>query len=326
MIISRTPLRVSFVGGGSDLPAFYRREFGAVVATAISKYVYITVNPKFDGKIRVSYSVTEIVDSLSQLRHELIREALRLVGIRGGIEITSISDIPSEGTGLGSSSSYTVGLLNALWAFKGKHTSAEKLADAACRIEMKRLKKPIGKQDQYTTAYGGLVFMECSPDGRVEVYPIICKPSTKRKLGERLLLVYTGFTRSNKRILQQQSENVRSSTMVRETTRAMAQLARIMREQIEKNDLSRFGELLHENWMLKRSLASGVSNSQIDEWYERARKAGAEGGKIVGAGGGGFLLFYAEKEKHKGIIRALPGLQYTPFRLEPQGSRIIYVG
>lgn len=326
MIISQTPLRISFVGGGSDLPAFFRKEPGAVVSATINKYIYITVNKKFDGKVRASYAMTEIVDHPRQLKHELIREALKVTGIKGGIEITSISDIPSEGTGLGSSSSYTVGLLNALWAYQGKHASAETLARTACTIELARLKKQIGKQDQYAASYGGLLFMEYTGDGRVTVRPIICKPKTKSTLEEGLLLFYTGITRTNRAILAEQSNTVRTSINHRVTTRKMATLARNLRDALQGNDVSGFSTLLHENWLLKKTLASGISSARIDEWYERARQAGALGGKIVGAGGGGFLLFFAPKNRHKSIIKELADLKYTPFAFEPQGSRIIYVG
>src|SRR5664280_1298428 len=195
MIISRTPLRVSFAGGGSDLPAFYQHEPGAVLSTTIDKYIYITVNRKFDRRIRASYSVTEIVDTVGELKHELIREGLRLVGLDGGIEITSISDVPSEGTGLGSSSTYTVGLLNALYAYKGQHVDAERLGREACRIEIDICGKPIGKQDQYIAAYGGMQFIQFNPDGSVFVDPVVCLPETKKRLQERLLLLYTGMVR-----------------------------------------------------------------------------------------------------------------------------------
>src|SRR4051794_16020075 len=210
MIISRTPLRISFAGGGSDLPAFYRDEPGAVVSTAIDKYIYISVNQKFDRKIRASYSVTEIVDTVDQLNHELIREALRLVEIGGQIEITSISDIPSSGTGLGSSSSYTVGLLNALYAHTGRHVGPERLAREASQIEIELCGKPIGKQDQYAAAFGGLEYIQFNPDGTVFVDPIIMDVATKQKLGQRLIMLYTGMTRSADGILKEQSANTAS--------------------------------------------------------------------------------------------------------------------
>jgi D-glycero-alpha-D-manno-heptose-7-phosphate kinase len=325
MIISRTPLRISFVGGGSDLPAFYRHEPGAVVSTAINKYIYITVNHKFDQKIRASYSVTEIVDTVDELQHELIREALRLVQILGGVEITSISDIPSQGTGLGSSSTYTVGLLKALYAQVGRHVGAERLAYEACQIEIETCGKPIGKQDQYIAAYGGLQFIQFNPDETVAIEPIICSPATRQQLQERLLLLYTGLTRSANDILAEQSRNTASDTTKRATMRAMVQLAYDLREALSQDNLSAFGEILHEGWMRKKQMASTISNSRIDDYYARARKHGAVGGKIAGAGAGGFLLLYAPPQFHQAIVAALPGLRPVPFQFEPRGSTIVYV-
>ncbi|HLK58726.1 MAG TPA: kinase [Chthonomonadaceae bacterium] len=325
MIISRTPLRISFVGGGSDLPAYYRHEPGAVVSTAISKYIYINVNRKFDHKIRASYSVTEIVDTVPELRHELIREGLHLVGIDRGIEITSISDVHSYGTGLGSSSAYTVGLLNALYAYQGRLAGAERLAREACKIEIERCDKPIGKQDQYIAAFGGFQYIQFNPDGSVFVDPILCKPETKRRLQTRLLMLYTGITRSADAILAEQKTNTESDHARRQTLREMTQLAATMRQALCGDDLEAFGEILHRAWLLKRQMASGISSQKIDDWYSIARKHGAMGGKILGAGGGGFLLLYAHPEDHAAICAALPELEVMPFHFELQGSKIIYV-
>lgn len=325
MIIVRVPLRISFAGGGSDLPAFYRQEPGAVVSTAIDKYIYITVNKKFDHQIRASYSVTEIVDRVDQLRHELIRESLSLLGLDGGIEITSISDVPSRGTGLGSSSSYTIGLLHALHAYAGRHVGAERLAREACKIEIERCGKPIGKQDQYIAAYGGLQYIQFNPDESVFVDPIICGRETKARLQERLLMLYTGITRSADDVLSEQQRNTQHDPARRQNLRAMTQQATDLRAALCHNDLRAFGELLHEGWVLKRSLASGISSAVIDGWYERARDHGAIGGKILGAGGGGFLLLYAPAERHAEICAALADLRPIPFRFEPQGSKVIYV-
>ena len=325
MIISRTPLRISFAGGGTDLPAFYREEPGAVVSTAINKYIYITVNRKFDHKIRASYSITEIVETVDELKHELIREALRLVGIDGGIEITSISDIPSRGTGLGSSSTYTVGLLNALHAYTHRLAGAERLAREACRIEIDICGKPIGKQDQYIAAYGGLKFIEFLPDESVAVTPLPCSRQTIQTLEAHLLLLYTGLTRSADTILAEQSRNTCTHREIRESLRRMRGIATQLREALLAGDLDAFGRCLHEGWMEKRRLARGISNGQIDRWYETARAHGALGGKVLGAGGGGFLLVFAPPERHPAILRALPELRPIPLRFEPQGSKIIYV-
>jgi len=325
VIISRTPLRISFVGGGSDQPAFYKSESGAVTSTAINKYIYIAVNRKFDRKIRASYSVTEIVDNVDELKHELIREALKLAGIAGGIEITSISDVPSRGTGLGSSSAYTVGLLKALYGFKQMHVGAERLAQEACQIEIQLCGKPIGRQDQYIAAYGGLHHIRFNPDDSVFVDPIICRRETREKLQESLLLLYTGLTRSSDNVLQEQVQNTTNHDETRQCLRTMVRLAQDLRDALLRNDLLSFGEILHAGWVEKRKLASGISNITIDKWYETARMYGAIGGKILGAGGSGFLLLYAPPEKHEQIIRALPELRPIPFKFEPQGSKIIYV-
>ena len=325
MIISRTPLRISFVGGGSDIQSYYRHQAGAVVSTAIDKYIYITVNKKFDNKIRVSYSKTEMVDSVEQIEHNLIRECLKKVGIDGGIEITSMADIPSEGTGLGSSSSYTVGLLNALYAYKGEHASAEQLAREAAEIEIDILKNPIGKQDHYIAAYGGLQYIQFNPDETVYVDPIICLSETKKEFEKKLLLLYTGLTRSASSILSVQSKNMQNKNSKRDTMTKMVALTRDMQEALRKNKLESIGKLLHKNWILKKTMAQGISNKTIDDWYSIARKNGAIGGKILGAGGGGFFLLYAEPEKQPQIISALPKLRPIPFTLEPQGSKIIFV-
>jgi D-glycero-alpha-D-manno-heptose-7-phosphate kinase len=325
MIITRTPLRISFAGGGSDLPAFYKQEQGAVVSTAIDKYIYITVNPKFDHKIRASYSVTEIVDGVEEVQHELVREALYLLNIKQGIEITSISDIPSQGTGLGSSSSYTVGLLNALYAYKGHMAGAERLADEACHIEIERCRKPIGKQDQYIAGYGGLQFIRFNPDGSVFTDPIICSPTTRKRLQSRLLLLYTGLTRQADTILTEQTQETLTNGAKRAVLRRMVNLAHQLCEALGRDDIDAFGEILHTGWLEKRKLATNISNGSIDDWYERARVAGAIGGKLLGAGGGGFLLLYADPADHANICRALPELRPIPFHFCPQGSKIIYV-
>lgn len=325
MIISRTPLRVSFVGGGSDLPAFYRHEPGAVVSMAINKYIYINVNTKFDHQIRASYSITEIVESVDELKHQLIREALKLVGCDRGIEITSISDIPSQGTGLGSSSTYTVGLLNALYAYTGQLAGAERLGREASWIEIDQCGAPIGKQDQYIAAYGGLQFIQFNPDDTVFVDPVICKPETRQLLERRLLLLYTGTTRQTGDVLREQRANTERDDVRRRDLAQMVAMAHDLRAALAADDLSALGEVLHEGWLRKRKLASGISSQCIDEWYERGRAAGALGGKILGAGGGGFLLLYAPEERHEAIRAALPELRQVPFAFEPQGSKIIYV-
>lgn len=325
MIITQTPLRISFVGGGSDLESFYKHSYGAVVSTTINKYIYITVNKKFDDMIRASYSRTEIVECAEDIAHELIRESLKLNKISNGIEITSIADIPSSGTGLGSSSTYTVGLLNALRAYKGKVSSSEWLAKNACKIEIEKCNQPIGKQDQYASAYGGFNFIKFEPDGNVKVEPILISTKTKNALNSNLLMLYTGLTRSASNILSEQNKNTNTQQNKRLVLRQMVQLAEEMRSVLSTGDLSRFGELLDLNWELKTKLASGISNPTIDKWYNTAKKSGALGGKILGAGGGGFLLLYAPKSRHAKIIKSLPDLVHMPFSFEDDGSKIIFI-
>jgi D-glycero-alpha-D-manno-heptose-7-phosphate kinase len=325
MIISRTPLRMSFVGGGSDLPVFYRRHGGAVVSTAINQCVYITVNKKFDDRIRVSYSRTEEARSVARIKHPLVREAMQLLGIAGGVEITSVADIPGKGTGLGSSSSFTVGLLHALHAYAGRYTGAEQLASEACAIELERCGDPIGKQDQYAAAFGGLNFIEFLPDDSVSVHPILCQRDTLQRLQAHLLVFYTGVTRSAAAILKQQQAAVAGERKKQKVLLRMVELAREVRRELQANRVSGLGEAIHEGWVLKRGLAGGITTPQIDAWYEKARGAGAIGGKLLGAGTGGFLLFYAPPERHEAIGLALASLRRMDFKFEPQGSRIIFV-
>jgi D-glycero-alpha-D-manno-heptose-7-phosphate kinase len=324
MIISRTPLRMSFVGGGSDLPVFYRKCGGAVVSTAINKFVYVTVNKKFDDQIRVSYSKTEEAKSVEKIKHPLVREAMKLLGVAGGVEVTSIADIPSKGSGLGSSSSFTVGLLNALHAFANRHASADKLARESCEIEINRCGEPIGKQDQYAAAFGGLNFIQFNPDDSVHVEPIICKRETVAQLQSQTLVFYTGITRRASNVLAQQQSALASEKKKRDLTKKMVELAQSLRRELQENRATSFGEIIHEGWLLKKNLARGITNGAIDGWYETARKAGAIGGKLLGAGAGGFLMFVAPPEKHEAIMRALK-LRRMDFRFETQGSRIIFV-
>jgi D-glycero-alpha-D-manno-heptose-7-phosphate kinase len=316
---------MSFVGGGSDLPVFYRRFGGAVVSTAINQFVYVTVNKKFDQRIRVSYSRTEDAASVARIRHPLVREAMKMLGINGGIEITSIADVPSKGTGLGSSSSFTVGLLHVLHAYSQRYAGAEQLASEACQIEIERCAEPIGKQDQYAAAYGGLNFIRFNPDDSVVVEPIICRRETIEQLQAQILTFYTGITRSASGILEQQQRAVASEKKKQKLMRRMVELAGELRRELQANRADALGEIIHEGWVLKRSLTPGISTGVIDEWYARARKAGAIGGKLLGAGAGGFLMFQAPRERHEAISRALNGLRQVDFRFEPQGSGIIFV-
>lgn len=334
MIISRTPFRISFLGGGTDLPSFYEEEEGAVLSTTIDKYIYITVNDRFDETHRLSYSKTEIKSRVDEIDHKIFRAVLgkyaeisRTKSGGRGLELLSMADIPS-GTGLGSSSSFTVGLLHAIKAHIGIFQSAEDLAREASVIEIVDLKEPIGKQDQYAAAYGGLQFMRFLPTGEVSVEPVICKRSTKDALSSSMMVFYTGMTRSASEILSEQ--NSRASEK-RDTLRAMRELAYRLRRTLESADgepktIQAMGELLHEGWLLKKTLAGGISASQIDGWYETALRAGASGGKILGAGGGGFLLLMCAPEKQDKVRLALSDLRQIQVGLESFGSRIIFVG
>lgn len=323
MIVSKTPLRMSFVGGGSDMPAFYAEEPGAVLSTSIDKYMYIAVNRKFDGRIRVSYTRTEEVDRPQQVEHPLVREALALTGIRGGIEIASMADIPSKGSGLGSSSTYTVGLLNALYAYKNEFASKEKLAREACEIEIQRCKEPIGKQDQYAAAYGGLNLIRFNPDESVAVHPVICKPSLLRTLEASTLVFFTGRTRSASAVLAEQSRQLRSSDR-KALMRRMVQLAFELKAELESGSLDHFGTMLDENWRLKAQLSEGISDPQIDAWYQAGIAHGALGGKLLGAGNGGFVMFFAPPHTHASITAALAGAQPAQFRFDQAGAQIAF--
>lgn len=324
MIISRTPLRMSFIGGGSDLPEFYREHGGAVISTAINKYVFVTINPRFDKGIRVAYSRTEEVELISQIEHSLVRAALNYLGIEGGIEITTVADIPSRGTGLGSSSSFTVALLHALYAFKQQHVSLERLGAEACHIEIDICGEPIGKQDQYAAAIGGFNLIEFRPDGTVVPSPVICSSATLRAIQSNLLMLYTGVTRSASSLLQEQAADLRTDKSKRETLKRMVALCYSLRDEIQRDHIDAFGEMLHESWLLKKSLTANISTSWIDESYDIVRKNGAIGGKILGAGAGGFLLLYAPQDKHASICHALPSMRPVPFSFERLGSRIIF--
>lgn len=322
MIITKTPLRISFAGGGTDLQAFYGQEPGSVTSTAIDKYVYIAVHKYFHNKILLKYSQTELVDNVDEIKNERYRECLKLLGIRGGIEITSIADIPS-GTGIGSSSSFIVGLLHALHAFKGEHVSAETLAKEACKVEIDILKNPIGKQDAYIAAYGGLKHIEFLPDETVKITPVLCKKEVVEKLHGNLMMFYTGIERSTNDILEEQKARTDEK---RETLRNIKKLSEEIMECLISGNLDGFASALHEGWMEKRKVTDKISNSLIDNYYEKALAAGAKGGKLMGAGGGGFILLYCDKDKQQKVRETLNNLKELPFTLDTQGSRIIHVG
>lgn len=323
MIITRTPFRMSFAGGGSDIASFYEKHGGCVLSTGINKYMYINVHPSFDRDSTIlKYSKTEIVSDINDIEHNYFREILKKLDLKG-IEIASTADVPA-GTGLGSSSSFAVGVLHALYSYKGVFVSKERLAREACEIEIDILKNPIGKQDQYAAAYGGLNFYEFKPDGSVTVEPVIMSDSSLHELEGNLMMFYTGQLHSASAILKEQSKNITAGDKELNQLK-MCDLARSLRNELHKNKIDCMGEILHEGWLLKKTLASGITNPLIDENYELARKAGAIGGKLLGAGGGGFLLMYVPKESQDKVREAvkLPQMQLS---FDNQGSSVIYVG
>ena len=325
MIITRTPFRMSFVGGGSDLPSFYRRHEGCVLSTTINKYMYIIIHPTFnrEGTV-VKYNETETVSNIRQIQHPIARQLL-LDHKLDGVEIVSTADVPS-GTGLSSSSAYTVGLIHALYAFQGKFCSQERVAREACELEIEKLGEPIGKQDQYGTAVGGLKLIRFLPDESVDVEPLIVSSDIRRRLDGNLLLFYTGMTHSAGAILEEQSSNVAGEGDKFQNLVRMTELAYRMRDALTEGNLDAFGHILNENWELKRQLASGISNGVVDKYYRIAMESGALGGKLLGAGGGGFLLFYCPEERQPRLRSALSDLVEFPFHLENTGTKVIYIG
>lgn len=324
MIISQTPLRVSFFGGGTDFPAYYRQEGGCVLSTAIDKFIYVIVKQRYDDRIRVGYTQTELVDSLDEIQHELVRESLRLTGITKRVEVNTMADIPSQGSGLGSSSTLTVGLLNAMYAYCNAPQPLERLAREACKIEIDILGKPIGVQDQTIAAHGGLCFLEFRPDGSVAVERLQVSSELLRRLNRNLLLFYTLKTRQASSILAEQTQNIGQRGPELDEIRQMAHAGRAL---LERGDIDSFGRLLDEGWRVKQRLASKVGNADISAIYAAAQSAGALGGKITGAGGGGFLLLYVpveQQEAVRSVLRDKFGLPEYPFQFEADGSKIIF--
>ncbi len=324
MFMARSPLRITFVGGGTDLPEFYRANgHGTCVSAAINKYIYVLVNKKFDSQIRVSYSRTEIVDEVEQVQHPTVREALKLLDIDGGIEIVSISDIPSQGTGLGSSSSFLVSLLKVLHAYKGEYVSAKELSEEAVKIEREILQEPGGKQDQYIAAFGGLKQLRFQADENVTVNPVLLKGETLNQVEESLLMMYTGKTRSSCAIHEKQSVAMQDNL---DKYKVMRELAEEFPKYVNSGDIRAMGEAMNRNWEMKQQLADGITNEQISQLYQKGMQAGAYGGKLIGAGGGGFLLFMVPKEKRSSVLKALPDLREEKIGFDFTGSAIIYVG
>ncbi len=328
MIISQTPLRVSFLGGGTDFPAYYAApgnpRGGAVTGVAIDKSVYVIVKQRFDDRIYVNYSRKEIVDTIDDLTHGLVRETMRMTGVTHGVEITTLADVPSEGSGLGSSSAITVGLLNALWAHQGESFTAGELAAQANRIELEILRRPMGVQDAYLAALGGIRHITFGPrDPSAVRWTLVDLPREDvTRLCANLMLFYTNKTRNSSTILETQAANIADRSVVLDGLRALADEGA---RRIEARDFDGFGELLHDGWMLKTRLADGITDSVVDALYERARHAGAIGGKIAGAGGGGFLLLYVPLSAQEAVRTSIGReLREMPFRFDRYGTRIVF--
>ena len=326
MIISMTPLRVSFLGGGTDYPEHFNQYGGATLGSSMNKYVYITVSPLtkfFDHSIRVSYSKTELVKEVDDIIHPSVRECLRFMGIEQGIEINIVSDLPSR-TGLGSSSSFTVGLLHALYAFKGKQVSREQLAAEAVYVERELIKERVGLQDQYTSAFGGMIGLEFNNGNKVTVSPVIMSQERKIALEDRLMIFYTGLQRYANQVLKEQIERTKKGQLAD----YLDKLKEFVKPAIDVlgngHDLSQFGELLHQGWQLKKEFSSTITNPMIDDAYSRAREAGAVGGKLLGAGGGGFLLLFVEPYNQNAVRKTLAGMREVDFKFEDQGSQLIF--
>jgi|SRR3989338_3534845 len=322
MIISKTPLRMSFAGGGTDFKEYYKNATGSVISTTINKYVYVAVNKTFDDSIRVIYWKREEVKNVDDLEHNIVREALKWVGIYSGIEVFYTCDfsVGSAGIGLGSSSALAVGILNALYAFMGKDVSAEQLAKEACHIEIDVLSHPIGKQDQYAAAYGGFNHIQFFKNEDVSIEPIGTN-ELKEKLSKNLLLFYTGIPRISSDILLQQQNDIHKN---KHYLNQLTQFVVEMKNALKNEDIYNFGEFLHEGWEIKKNLAQGITNEKIDCYYNQARRSGAFGGKILGAGGGGFLLLFCEERNRKRVQKELVELKEFNFEFENRGSKIIF--
>jgi D-glycero-alpha-D-manno-heptose-7-phosphate kinase len=324
LIITRTPFRISFVGGGTDLRSFYAEEPGQVLSTAIDKYIYVVVKRQIgivEHKYRINWSTVEFRNTIEDIEHPIVREALKLFKIDFPIEITTFADVPSN-TGLGSSSAFAVGLLHALYALKGEQVTKSTLAYEAASIEMDLLKRSTGKQDHFASAYGGMNVLTFHADELVTVDPVLCNKNVLKLLEQNLLLFYTKIKRSSSEVLKDQVKRV---VVNRDAMRRMRDLAIPLREELNSGkNLYRVGEILHQGWEIKRTLTKSITSKKIDGFYNKARKAGAIGGKMLGAGGGGFLLFYVEKKFQKAVINSLSDLFYLEVGFDTGGTRLTY--
>ncbi len=324
MIIARTPVRISLGGGGTDLASYYCKYGGFLIAAAIDKYIFITVNRRFEDSIRLSYSKTEIVDKVEEIQHPIVREALKLLGYDGSLEITTIADVPAN-TGLGTSSSFTVGLLNALHTYKRESITAKALAEEACRIEIDILGEPVGKQDQYMAAFGGITCLTFAKNGEVTVTPLNISPDIIEELERHIMLFYTGIRRNSADVLSgQNNASQRDDKKVIENLHKIKEIGEEAKIAVESGNVHRFGELLHTHWQSKKNLSHKVSRPEIDRWYALARQNGALGGKIMGAGGGGFFMFYVEGNKNR-LRQAMrrENLREMRFKFDLEGSKVL---
>jgi D-glycero-alpha-D-manno-heptose-7-phosphate kinase len=325
MIITRSPLRITLGGGGTDLPSYYRQHGGFLVAAAIDKYVYVTAMRPFTPGIFLKYSKLEHIDRIEDVQHPIIREAIRIVGFRTPqIEITTLADIPA-GTGLGSSGSFTTALVKALYAHRRRLLHSHEVAQIACEIEIDRLGEPVGKQDQYIAAYGGVTCFTFHPDGRVEAEPLRASMETLFNLEDNLLLFFTGFSRTAGSILaDQKARTERSDANMLANLHEVKELGLRSKQALERGDVGLFAEIMHVQWEQKKRRSSGMSNPMIDEWYELGLSSGASGGKLIGAGGGGFLMFYAEEHRRLRTAMAKAGLEEVRFRFDFEGTKVLF--
>tara|TARA_B110000003_G_scaffold210859_1_gene209826 strand:- start:89 stop:1081 length:993 start_codon:yes stop_codon:yes gene_type:complete len=323
MVICRTPFRVSFIGGGSDLKSFYKHEPGCVISTSIDKYMYLSMHKYFhDNQSIIKYSSTEKITSINEIKHDIIREVFRLFSIKN-VDFNSIADIPA-GTGMASSSAFTVALINLCSAYLGHNLPNHELAKLACEVEIEILKEPIGKQDQYGCALGGLNFIQFNPDDSVEVKPIFLSNQKINMMNDNLLLFYTNIDRSASKILKDQNKNTIESKSHRDNLRRMTFLTKEMYNEFLKGNVNSLGHFLNESWKLKQSMSSKISNQHINDIYKIAMNNGADGGKLLGAGGGGFFLFYCEKEKQEKLRKSLLKFKELKFKFDYKGSSIIF--
>lgn len=325
MLIVRSPLRISLGGGGTDLPSYYEENEGFLISAAINKFVYLTMHENFVDEIWIKYSQNEKVRDVNDINHPIFRESIKLLGLENAsFEIQSIADIPA-GTGLGSSSSFTTCLLKCLHEYKGELVTAEQLAQEACRIEMDILKEPIGKQDQYIAAYGGIRAMWFRKDGTVDVEPLNISKDTFYNLEDNLILYFTGFERSASQILKEQDDKTKASDNdMKSNLDQVKQMGYDSKNAFERGDLHKFADIMRHHWEIKKKRSGQMSNANIDEWYEYAMKNGALGGKLIGAGGGGFLMFYSEDKVRLRNAMEKTSLREVRFRFEKQGTRLVY--